>query len=324
MSGSTRTVLLPAPVQVVLRQNRRAVWTAGALVALAALVTVGARGWRGNTPPAPSGPDSASFERANAFLMELADHGSIVLLLVPFAVGMFVAGPLVARELETGTYKTAWTQSVSPARWLTARLAPPLVGAVAATVVLGVLYRVLREPFAGGGHDRFPWYDPTVFVPLGPALVGYAVLSIALGALAGLLVRRTALAMGAAGLATGAVMLAVSSVRGYLWPAVTRLGPADIGVDLSVDAHAMEIGAGWQTASGERLDAETCFRAIEKSPQQTTFQDCMTGRGATQRYVDFHPESHFWVLQVVETGILVVLAAGAVWVSFRVLRRMHG
>ncbi|MEK8144329.1 hypothetical protein NKH18_28275 [Streptomyces sp. M10(2022)] len=41
-------------------------------------------------------------------------------------------------------------------------------------------------------------------------------------------------------------------------------------------------------------------------------------------FYDYHPASHFWPLQLVETGILLVLAALAVALAFRVLRRRHG
>jgi len=36
---------------------------------------------------------------------------------VPGLIGIFWGAPLVARELETGTYRLAWTQSVTRKRW---------------------------------------------------------------------------------------------------------------------------------------------------------------------------------------------------------------
>nr|BFF25825.1 hypothetical protein GCM10025732_37900 [Glycomyces mayteni] len=47
-----------------------------------------------------------------------------LLLLAGLAVfGAFWGAPLVARELEAGTHRLAWTQSVTRTRWLTAKLA---------------------------------------------------------------------------------------------------------------------------------------------------------------------------------------------------------
>jgi ABC-type transport system involved in multi-copper enzyme maturation permease subunit len=47
----------------------------------------------------------------------------VLVVAVPAVVGMFCGAPLVARELEEGTFRLAWTQSVTRTRWLTLRLA---------------------------------------------------------------------------------------------------------------------------------------------------------------------------------------------------------
>src|SRR6202035_534493 len=41
-----------------------------------------------------------------------------ILLAIPALLGMFWGAPLLARELESGTYRLAWTQSVTRRRWL--------------------------------------------------------------------------------------------------------------------------------------------------------------------------------------------------------------
>jgi hypothetical protein len=46
----------------------------------------------------------------------------VAALAVPGLIGMFWGAPLAARELETGTFRLAWTQSVTRARWLAAKL----------------------------------------------------------------------------------------------------------------------------------------------------------------------------------------------------------
>ncbi|MEU8891298.1 ABC transporter permease [Streptomyces sp. NPDC048442] len=324
MSGPTSTSRLPGIGRVALWQHRRMLWAAATAVVLAAVATGGLRGWNAASGTDPSGHPLG---KAHGLLRLCTEYGGTLLTVLPLAVGAFVAGPMIARELESGTYKVAWTQSVSPAQWLTSKLALPLVGAVLATSALVGVFRLGRAPFtesASESASTLTWYVRGVYEAMGPAVVGYTVLSIVLGALTGLLVRRTALAMGAAFLATGTVMLTLSSVRAHLWPAVTRLGPADLREYLTSEPGSMHVGGGWQTASGERLDAEACLRAATEAGNGQTFQGCMTGRGATQRYLDFHPESHFWPLQAVETGILLALAAGATWLAFRVLRKLHG
>lgn len=47
----------------------------------------------------------------------------------------------------------------------------------------------------------------------------------------------------------------------------------------------------------------------------------MADHDITAHYLDYHPASHFWPVQLVETGILLALAALALTLAFRVLRR---
>jgi hypothetical protein len=58
---------------------------------------------------------------------------------LPFAVAAYAAGVLVARDLENGTAALASTQSVSPARWLVAKLAVPGLLVMGVTEVLTLL-----------------------------------------------------------------------------------------------------------------------------------------------------------------------------------------
>src|SRR3954452_21217260 len=52
-------------------------------------------------------------------------QGALMFLLriAPAIIGVFWGGPLIARELETGTYRLAWTQGISRRRWVLTKLA---------------------------------------------------------------------------------------------------------------------------------------------------------------------------------------------------------
>jgi hypothetical protein len=39
-------------------------------------------------------------------------------VLAPAVIGIFWGAPLIAREFEAGTFRLAWTQSITRARWL--------------------------------------------------------------------------------------------------------------------------------------------------------------------------------------------------------------
>ncbi|HXL87925.1 MAG TPA: hypothetical protein VN969_02900 [Streptosporangiaceae bacterium] len=56
------------------------------------------------------------------------------MLSVPALLAMFAGPPVLARELETGTYRYAWTQGIGRVRWTVTKLA--LLGSAIAVAVL--------------------------------------------------------------------------------------------------------------------------------------------------------------------------------------------
>src|SRR4051794_10309307 len=66
---------------------------------------------------------------------------------VPAVIGAFWGAPLVARELESGTHRLAWTQSVPRVRWLATKLAIAGAAAAVATGVFSLLFTWWSLPF---------------------------------------------------------------------------------------------------------------------------------------------------------------------------------
>jgi hypothetical protein len=232
--------------------------------------------------------------------------------LLPLLVGAFVAGPLVARELENGTYTWLWTQSVSPARWLATNVTIAALVAATGSAVLAAVFRLGAE---NAGSPRFRPLTEGIYGMIGPVTVGYSLLGVGLGVLLGMLIRRTVPAMVAAAVAVTVVnQIFVRSLRDELWPVVT----IDLKDDLagSTSHHVVEDGV--MTATGGKVPLDACFsdgRSIE---------GCAKTHQGVSFYADVHPESHFWPLQLIETGILIAVAALAVAVAFRVLDKRHG
>ncbi len=117
----------------------------------------------------------------------------LIVTFVPALIGLFYGAPLVARELETGTFRLAWTQSVTLRRWLTVKLG--LVG-FAAMLVSGLLTWMVdwwASPIDAATKNSF---NPVEFGWHGVAPIGYAAFAFVLGVTAGVLLRRTVPAMG--------------------------------------------------------------------------------------------------------------------------------
>ncbi|MEU5714964.1 hypothetical protein AB0G71_04080 [Streptomyces sp. NPDC020403] len=322
------TPTLGGPVRVLVRQHRLPLRIAGgiALATLLGMAALTLRSSRVTDVFAASGcrvdgadGNRACMQIARNYLDSMAtyDHllGDVAVLLValPVLLSAFVAGPLIARELESGTYKVSWTQSVSPARWLVAKLAVPAVLLMAGTAALSSALLWARS--SSDNPYAFEWYTWQAFATTGTLPFAYLVFSLCVGALTGLLMRRTVLALTVSAFVTGAVITAFTYLRGGLWPPRTLSGRT---LDVASGIWWVEVGD--LDSSGKRLPPDLCSAAGSEAARLR----CVTDHDITSHYLDYHPASHFWPLQLVETGILLALAALALALAFRVLRRRHG
>ena len=84
--------------------------------------------------------DEQYLQRVNAdgFANAIFLLASFAVLFVPGIVGVFWGAPLVARELEAGTHRLAWSQSVSRTRWLAVKLGLTGLAAMAVAGVCGL------------------------------------------------------------------------------------------------------------------------------------------------------------------------------------------
>ncbi|MET7691085.1 hypothetical protein ABZT06_24415 [Streptomyces sp. NPDC005483] len=106
-----------------------------------------------------------------------------------WAVAAWAGGALVGRELESGTARLAWSQGVSPARWLAAKLTLPALALVLGGAVFVPVYRWAWSAHRDlMGDNRF---HPDVFAVHGPLVVAYGLCALAVGTLTGLLLGRT-------------------------------------------------------------------------------------------------------------------------------------
>jgi hypothetical protein len=142
----------------------------------------------------------------------------------PAIIGMFWGAPLVAGELQDGTFRLAWTQSLTRTRWLAVRMATLGLAAMAAAGLLSLLVTWWASPLDQAGLSRFGSFGQRDLVP-----VGYAAFAFALGVTAGLLTRRTMPAMlGTLAAFIGSRLAVTYWVRPHLLSPATELLPVTI------------------------------------------------------------------------------------------------
>jgi hypothetical protein len=117
----------------------------------------------------------------------------IFLNLAPVVIGAFAGAPLLAREVETGTYRFAWTQGFSRERWVMAKLV--LIGGTLAitAAAFSQLFAWFFQPFLR--QEQLTVMSTVVFDLRPMAFAGWTLVAFAIGACAGILIRRTVPAM---------------------------------------------------------------------------------------------------------------------------------
>ena len=114
----------------------------------------------------------------------------------PAVIGAFWGAPLVARELEAGTHRLVWNQSVTRTRWLATKLGTVTLAAAAAVGVLTVAVSWWADPLDGAissTRGSLPSrITPVTFAMRGIVPVSYAVFAVVLGVTVGVVLRRSA------------------------------------------------------------------------------------------------------------------------------------
>ncbi|MEH1164146.1 hypothetical protein V6V47_02020 [Micromonospora sp. CPCC 205539] len=246
------------------------------------------------------------------------------LYLLPALVGIFWGAPLVARELESGTYRMVFSQSVSRGRWLLVKLA---VGGGAAALSAGVLSLMLSmwaQPIDGASADRM---NPLVFAARGIVPVGYAALAFVVGVTTGLLLRRTLAAMAVTLLVIVSLQIAAPFVvRPWLAQPATTVSPLQVdgayGISMSADTGRMtlhvepERRGDWVVSSATITSTGAEFRGPADMTQ--CGPNAPRDRETCPRWLEeqnlslkvtYVPGSKFWNLQWREVGVLFALTA---------------
>lgn len=247
--------------------------------------------------------------------------GLAVLYAVPALIGMLWGAPLIARELEAGTHRLAWNQSVTRTRWLAGKLA---VGGAASAATAGLLSWAVT---AWAHHlDRASdnRIKPLVYGARGVVPVGYALFAFALGVTLGMLIRRTVPAMVATlAIYVAAVVSMPLAVRAHLVPAVRLNGPLDLSrvaqFRMQEPSGRMDVVSGvvpkgaW-VLTNQTISPDGSLFTGPGDPQHcgpaAPPHECLDWAGTLglRQHLVYQPDSHFWALQWTEAGIFVAAA----------------
>jgi ABC-type transport system involved in multi-copper enzyme maturation permease subunit len=272
-----------------------------------------------------------TFNSMDSFL-----SNGVILQAVPVLIGAFLGAPVLAWELETGTFRYAWTQGFGRWRWTLAKLVPLAILLVAATGAFGVLLSWYYQPYFATGNQALGLtelspFNPGVFDLREVAFPAWVLAAFAIGALAGMLIRRVVPAIAItlvvyAGLAFAAGLYLREH---YLTPLLTT--------NLTLPGSAWILSQ-WWTKGGVTLSQSTMHQVMDPvfqrlmpavPPDQvhlykgSTFLDTeryLTQHGYTY-WTRYQPGSRFWPFQWIEGGWLVALSVLLIAATIWLVRR---
>jgi ABC-type transport system involved in multi-copper enzyme maturation permease subunit len=280
----------------------------------------------------------------------------VVILIAPAIIGIFWGAPLIARELEAGTFRLTWNQSITRTRWLAVKLALIGVAAMAVTEAFSLLQAWWAAPIGkavglGGSGSIFSETRFGVFPTHGITPLGYAAFGFALGVTAGLLVRRAIPAMAITLAIFAAAQFITPLIRPNLFPTSQTVATiAATGANVSLTASpglaftattvpghlgAWIISSDGVNAAGqpvssvpaacEPLVPQTNVTHIGRGPTTSapgsnTLNNCVASHGIRVAE-SYQPASHYWPLQLSETGMYLALALALAGFCFWRLNR---
>jgi hypothetical protein len=227
-----------------------------------------------------------------------------VLMAVPMLIGAFAGAPILSRELEVGTFRFAWTQGAGRTRWALARLALPAVMVTAAAAAFSQLFGWFYYPFFATGDSALA---PQYFELTGIAFAAWTLAAFAIGALAGVLIRKVVPAIAAAMAAWAGLLLVTSLYLRRLYQAPLSVRNGGHGAP---GVSPWLISQWWTGPNGKTITSENKIIALINHPQP----------GYTQ-WTTYEPGTRYWHFQFIEGGWLLVLSllliAAAIWLVRR-------
>ena len=251
--------------------------------------------------------------------------GGVLLQVVPALIGAFAGAPVLARELETGTFRFAWTQGFGRWRWALAKLVALAVVLAAATAAFGVLVSWYYQPDVGTGTPiaNSPFGD--LFSLREVTFPAWTVAAFATAALAGMLIRRVVPAIVATLAVYAGLAFATAGLlrEHYMTPLVTSINNFNPGTSTAWVISQWSTKDGRFAFAGDpplNLVNQFCPAGGKNGPPGDVFAQCLAPHGYTL-WTSYQPATRFWPFQWIEGGWLlalsVLLVAATIWLVQR-------
>jgi hypothetical protein len=256
-----------------------------------------------------------------------------LLQVLPVLIGAFAGAPVLARELETGTFRYAWTQGFGRWRWALAKLTLLAVVVTAAAGAFGALLTWYYQPFLSEvslGLPRTTPFAPTLFDLRGVGFPGWTLAAFAIGALAGMLIRRVVPAIATTLVAYAGLAFAAGGYlrQHYLTPLLMSNYSGDYS---GLPSNTWIVSQWWtrdgRVAFGDYPPASILNQFCSPPPAATGksgaaegWGPCLIQHGFTQ-WTSYQPTSRFWPFQWIEGGWLLTLSVLLIAVTIYLVRR---
>ena len=249
-----------------------------------------------------------------------------LLLMLPGIVGAVVGAPLIGRELESGVFRYTWTQGAGRMRWAVAIIIPIVVLTAALMGALGLLVAWRNGPVVDAGATQR--LDTSTFPTTGVAVIGWTLLGLSAGVLAGLVWRRVVPAVASSFAAWFGLAYLASMLRPHLLSPLTSAGQPPIG-SLDIAEHWTKDGVGVPVSEvssvldkvGVQMSEDGFSAQVEAGSAAPTDPITYLSEHGYIQVHTYQPDSRYWTFQWIELSWLVLVSLALLGLTFWLVRR---
>ena len=250
---------------------------------------------------------------------------SVALRVLPLLAGVFVGAPLIASEIESGTFRFTWTQGVGRMRFVVSTVVLLVVFLVASACLLGLLYAGwYAHPFEVVSSGAQSQWQSGLFTTTWWMLASWMLLALLLGTFLGAVIKRTVAAMAATVVVVGGLLVAASLLLPRMLAIGARASSRFSIAGLNIGTFNMQaqpgngpmgswLVRGWFTGPGGRvLGSEEANKVLDRvlavGNDRSRAEMHWLSFHHYRYWVSYQPASRFWIFQGIEGVVVLVLA----------------